>query len=687
MMNYELQAIFSLLRLLIGFLFVFGVITPLFFRFISKKRGIDRLVFSWISLGGLLVVGSFLLVSLNIYDFISILFFLLMLPLLVKFFKRTWEGENIPDIFTAAEHALVAGHIRLIEQLKELGLSDIRDKIKSSFTFSVSNPYSIAAILIALAGAGLRIIPAIQNSAPFSRIWYFELDAVKNLSLQQYFQGFPAPKGMHSLINFFSTITQVSPEMILHLAGGLISFFLAVIIYWMIRDITGQKYPAAALFGTMLYAVFPSLFLPISMELESGSSSLAVALSFALPTMLMFLRNIRSGGSTPWFFIFMGIITTGLTDIFVLLMVLVPFLIIGFISIPGRNFWKNFGRIMAYLMGTVMLTLSPFILYCWINSISVKTFFQDQLFNTQVFSFTPNLIIPLQDLSIYYLIWGIVLLLVFALRHIIQKQKRVSDLIVFISFFTVLSYVYTPYFGYQYIWVDPDQLNMVYGIFISIVAGISLYSLFLFLEWLHSSFKKIVPYLSPVIMVAAAAGLLIFQGGFDRNRMFPQTLPNGFFEAYYEIINERVHYTYATVGPELDRELSLNRHYFMNYQYFLNNYGAIDSLYQQYLTVPAEQRTEVQEVPPASIFIFVEKPPYGSIQQGILYDAQSTMRDIEQWLESFRELEGRKLQVYHETDQAIVYEIVNREEESTIDGVLKNIYPEDQGRAARLLKK
>jgi len=213
-----------------------------------------------------------------------------------------------------------------------------------------------------------------------------------------------------------------------------------------------------------------------------------------------------------------------------------------------------------------------------------------------------------------------------------------------------------------------------------------LFSVFTFLEWIAKSFKKILKYAAPVVTGSLAILLFVLQGGFEVSRMLPNTQPNGFFNAYYQIINERVPYTYATVGPELDRELSVNRHYFMNYQFFLNNYGAIDSLYQKYLTVPDIQRSEVEEIPPASIFIFLEKPPYGSIQQGILYNAEAVMRDLEQWLDSFQEMEGRTLRVYHETEQTVVYEIVNREDESTITGVLRNIYPTEAGRAAKLFQ-
>jgi hypothetical protein len=223
-------------------------------------------------------------------------------------------------------------------------------------------------------------------------------------------------------------------------------------------------------------------------------------------------------------------------------------------------------------------------------------------------------------------------------------------------------------------------------VLICIFAGLLLYSILIFIEWVIASSKVITPYLAPSMVVGLATLFLFLQSGIQVSRILPTTQPNGFFDAYYNIINERIPYTYATVGPELDRELATNRHFFMNYQYFLNNYGAIDSLYQQYLTVPVDERLDTEEIPPASIFLFVEKPPYGSIQQGILYDAQGTMRDLEQWLVSFRELEDRVLEVYHETEETIVYEIINREGESSISGVLKNIYSTEEGRAARLFK-
>ena len=685
-MSYDFQAIFSVIRITVGFLFVFGFITPLFFSYAGKKKGIDRVIFSWVGLGGLIITAIFILVTLNIYDFISVLFCLLMIPLLIKFFQRSWEGNSIVDIFTMGENRVVATHVKFIEKIRRLTLQDIKDKFLKKPSLNYESPYTFAAILIGIGASILRVIPSISNSSPFTRAWYFELDAVKALSLQEYFTGYPVPKGMHSMIHFFSTITQVSPEMILHTMGGLISFFLTIIIFWFVKDLTRGKHPSAALFSALLYGIFPTLFIPISLELESELTSLSFAMCFALPTMLFFFRNIRSGGKTPWFYIYAGIAATALSDLFVLLMVLIPFLIVGLISIPRKNLFNRFTRISSRLILVIALSISPYIQYWLAHRINIANFFQDQLFNTQVFSFTPNLIIPIEDLSVIYILVGGLLLRGYLARFFVQSKDRIGEEISFLILFLIVSYIYTPYFNYQYIYVDPDQLNTFYGVLICIFAGLLLYSILIFIEWVIASSKVITPYLAPSMVVGLATLFLFLQSGIQVSRILPTTQPNGFFDAYYNIINERIPYTYATVGPELDRELATNRHFFMNYQYFLNNYGAIDSLYQQYLTVPVDERLDTEEIPPASIFLFVEKPPYGSIQQGILYDAQGTMRDLEQWLVSFRELEDRVLEVYHETEETIVYEIINREGESSISGVLKNIYSTEEGRAARLFK-
>lgn len=63
------------------------------------------------------------------------------------------------------------------------------------------------------------------------------------------------------------------------------------------------------------------------------------------------------------------------------------------------------------------------------------------------------------------------------------------------------------------------------------------------------------------------------------------------------------------------------------------------------------------------------------------------MRDVEQWVSAYKNMENRVLNVYYESEDAMVYEIINREEESSISKVLSNIYSKGDGFGQQFLKK
>ncbi|MTI86620.1 MAG: hypothetical protein FH748_01485 [Balneolaceae bacterium] len=685
-MDYSIQVIFAALRLTLVFLLLFGWLTPKFLKYAGQQNGIDRIVYSWVGLGGLLVISVFILVQLRLYDFISLIFVLFLLPVVYYLISEYAKKRNIRRVFLDAENNILYSQVRVLENFKTISLKAIKDRYYTKPEFKVFNkPYRLSAVIIAVFGALLRMVPAFKNASPFSRSWYFELDAIKNLSLQTYFGETAAPKGMHSIIHIFSTLTQVSPEMILHIMGSLTSFFLTVIIFWVITNITHKKYRIAALFGCGIYALFPVLFMPITFELQTTSSSLSLALCFAIPTVVFFLRLIREEDETPWLYLVMGIMATGLVDLFVFIMVLFPILVVSLVAIRIISRSRNFTKSALIVLVSCALTIMPYLLYVYSVDQDLFDFFKSQLFDSGVFSFYPDLILDIELLSILYMGLGLFLVTISMVKYFKMENPEIEEEFVFIILFCMVSFIYTPYFKYDYILIDPDQLNSFYSVLIAIFFGITFYSLIKLVEWLFKVSHKVMHYLSITTTVVLAVSVIILQGGIKTSRVLPQTLPNGFFNAYYKIISERVPYTYATVGPELDRILSKNRHFFMNYDFFLNNYGVIDSLYQQYLTVPDVQR-ENKDVPPASIFLFVEKPPYGTIQQGILYDSPDVMRDIEQWLNSFKLMENRVLKVYYEDENARIYEIVNRDGESDIQGILLNMYPDEEERASNIFE-
>tara|TARA_R110000868_G_scaffold304437_23_gene565446 strand:+ start:11068 stop:13128 length:2061 start_codon:yes stop_codon:yes gene_type:complete len=673
---YLYQGIFAVLRIIVCFYLLFGMLAPLFLPKIKKESGIDLLMYSWVGLGGLIVVDVFILTVLNLYDFISLFITLICIPVIVYIIKRWRDGLTLYEVLLSIETRLISQHVRVIENT-----SSLWDRFKNRFLKKPSidlrnTTPQVLAFIIASIAAFIRIIPALQNSAPFSRTWYFELSHVKALSLQQYFEVIPEPRGMHALVHVFSTLTQVTPELILHILGALTSFFLALIIFWVINVITDSKNQVASLVGMAIYSFTPMYLTPIILDFEVEANSISLALCFAIPTCVFFLRHIRLDKKAFWFYISMGIFATALVNLFVFIIVLIPVLLLGLLTLPLSQYLKRFLSIFAKLFLIIILAISPYIIVCFLNGISIRDFFQQELFDTLVFSYFPNLVVYLDRLSIYYFEGAVFLILINIVFLLLKKTTQKKEL-VFLILFAIISFIYTPFFPFSYIIIDPDQLNLFYSVTISVFIGIVFLNVLRLFEFLKNKSNRIFTFLNGSIAIIGILSIIFLQGGIFISRSLPETLPNGFFDAYYTIVNERVPYTYATVSPELDRGLAENRHFFMNYEFFLDNYGIIDSLYQQYLLVPKALRTQ-KEIPPASIFLFLEKPPYSAIQQGILYDSQNTMKDMEQWIQVFSGMKGRNIKVYYESEDAIIFEIINREKESRISSVLNNIYPENE---------
>lgn len=670
---YFYQGIFAVIRIILCFYFLFFVLAPLFLPAIKKENSIDRLMYSWVGLGGLILLDVFILTVLNLYDFISLFTTLVLIPLLVYFFKRWKAGNSIRDVLISIEISIISQHVRVIESTVSF-----YDSFKKKLTTKPSINYKDSihqyiAILFATIAAVIRIIPALKNSAPFTRNWYFELQSVKAISLQQYFTVYPDPNGLHAFVNVFSTLSQISPEMILHILGALTSFFLALMIFWVLNFVTDFKNQVASLIGMSIYSITPMYLTPVILELEVEANAISLALCFAIPTFIFFLRQLKDENKIYWFYIIIGILGTSLINIFVFIIVLLPLLILSLFTLDLKKGGKNLFKPISIILITYILGLSPYIVFSLFNNIGILEFFQRELFDTLIFSYFPNLVLYLDELSMFYI--GIALVLII-INFMLIRIKKISSYkeIFFLVLFALTAYVYTPYFPFAYTLIDPDQLNLFYAFTISIFIGLIFLTISRIYGAIFDKSRKVFHFVNISFAILFIVGGIYIQNGILLSRALPETLPNGFFDAYYKIVSERVPYTYATVSPELDRTLAKNRHYFMNYEFFLDNYGTIDSLYQLYLLAPIIDE-KVKEIPPASIFLFLEKPPYTSIQQGILYNSQGTMFNMEQWVENFSIMKGRNINVYYENDNSIVYEIINRENESRISSVLKNVFP------------
>jgi hypothetical protein len=686
-MSYWLIVFLAVARLVLFFVILFGLIGPAFMNHTKKLHGIDKMLYGWIGVGGTIILTICILTNMHMYDLISLFVVLIMIPIVIMFFQEWRRGTHFRSIAKVVETRIVSNQVRVVESVKVFTFKGLKERFSRKSEFSLfDNRFNISALIVGITACIVRIVPILNNAAPYSRGWYYELEGIKNIRLQEYFGELPIPRGMHSLVGMFSSLTQVGPEMTLSLLGSLTSFLLTIIIFWIIREITKGKRQTAAIFGATIFALFPTLLLPLTLEAETGINSILLGLCFALPTAFIFIRNLRAIDKAPWFYVTMGIIATALTDLFVLLVILLPFLIYGLLALPKKRFWVNLFKVITYLIVIFSISLSPYIIHLVANGSDIISFFESQLLNTLIFSYFPYLITDLETLSTIYLYITGFLFLVFIVLHFVLKKDRFSDELVFFSMFGSVAFLYSSYNDLNITYLDLDQVNPFYAILISVIGGLVFYALFTVIEELMKVKHRFLAYAQPILLFLIVAGSLFISRGVNTGTTLPQTLPNGFFEAYYQIINERLPYSYATVSPPIDNSLSKNRHYFMNYEFFLNFYAEIDSSYQEYLELPKEMRPDSVNIPPASIFVFIQKPPYNSIQQGILFQPAEQMNELSEWVKKYSSLPNRDILIYKETDDSIVYELINKKDESYIGDILMNIYPKEEGRAAKLFK-
>lgn len=664
---------FAAARISLWFILLFGFIGPLFLDHTRKLPAIEKLVYSWVGLGGVIIVSVFILTVLHIYDFISLALTLLLIPII----RRIWKSEKgLLEYLKDFELQSVIYQVKFLERFDGIEWQKWKQKIsfrKESTGLKITR--TVLVLSIALIGGLTRMYPALMNAAPFSRGWYFELNRVKNLRLQDYFSGSPEPAGMHSLVSVFSMLTQVSPEMILHLLGALTSFFLCILIYWSLYYITNNEIYMAPMLGMSIYAVIPLLVMPISLDLQIEAHSLDLALCFALPTLIIFVRNLRAEDQSPWFYVLSGFIATGMINLFVAFVILLPLMILSLFAIPRKEYVRTFFQILAYLAAMSIIVVLPLLIYNYLFGFNQYSFILEQLLAPQVFMFNPAIIIPIEELSVYFLAAAIALVVGYIIEFKLDDKKGIRDEFFFLLLFSFIAFLYTPYNEILTYWIDPDQLDLFYSLLIAMFIGVAFATL---MRWINRVLKLEFRLFQKTAFILYAfifgAGIYL-QGGIKVSRPLPSTIPNGFHEAYYHIISDFLPYSYATVAPEIERITAKNRHYFMNYQFFLEEYGRLEYEYRQQLAFPDTADT-VQSIPPASIFVFVEKPPYNAIQQGILYDSPTVMRNIQQWIDGYRETKNRIVETYYEDEQAIVYQIINRAGESDVDQILWNIYPQ-----------
>jgi len=677
------MVIFAALRILFWYVLLFGVLSPIFLPGIQNLNSIKRLIYSWVGMGGILLVGILGLTLFDLYDYIGLLALLVTIPLL-RLWYRSDKNKGTSEYLHNIENRFIVWQVRAIESATQgrtrrwlrKKSEDLENAI-ASIKEGVS--WNFIVICVAVVGSLIRLIPALRNAAPFSNNSLYILSRIKDIGIQNFWGQTPEPAGAYAIINLFSLLSQVKPEMVIHLFGALISFLLSITIYWSIDTILDGKSPFAALFGMTLFVLFSTTLMPISLGQQITADGLYLALIFGLPTIIIYGQYLYTNSTNLIYLVFWGLIATGLMNLFVYLVIVLPLLIIEWLYfVPGFNLksWISKSSVIWSNVLVLGIIYSIPIIY---RSLSPIDFIKAQLLNTNAFVFKPNLVFSIGKLATFCAVASGLLLLIYSIEWFLKKGSG-SAKYVFILFFLLVTALYIPPLQSEALWVDYGQLNPFYAVLIAIFGGLVFATL---VNWIRKLFNepKVGFWASGAFFCVTIGSLIWLQGGIKTHNELPDIEPDGFYRAYYRIIQNRLPWTYSIVAPDADQSLSKNRHYFMDYDYFLSSYSKIDSLYQVKLRKEKHKKTlsakEAALLPSASIFVFVAKPPYNDIRLSVNFNPAKVMPKVKHWLENYRKKPGRKLNIYYESPDAIVYEIDNQSDKSRVHDLLYDINPSD----------
>ncbi|HKJ45350.1 MAG TPA: hypothetical protein VJ991_05900 [Balneolales bacterium] len=590
---------------------------------------------------------------------------------MILIIKRVWKDEpnNLIDYLKKIENQVIFLHISFIESFRQSDSIITFKKVKKNLTQRHSL-FIVAVLLIIIIGIVYiyKINAVFEYAEPLSREWFFNINRVKEIRLQNYFGNVPSAAGLFALVDLLSLAVHVEPEIILHIFGIFINAWIMVLITWVSGKIIDEKGTLIPLTGAIIYIFFISQLFPIPSDYFIEANSLMLSLSFALPVLLLMGSKLVVQNRHINYIVLFGLLAVGLTNVFIFLVTVV----LALLQIAALNLYRRLNNrlnsfyIVAAACVVIVLIYSK---YLYTSKVSIYTFLKSQLFATNIYSFLPDkIVIPIKIISLIAL--GISTL--FILKHIafeITNHRTKNEINISIDIIIMtLAFIYVLENDSIDKIIDYDQLNTLYVILLSIYISIIIWYLYKYIRVVFAISGKYWIFVESIIVITVLAFSYNYTDQSDPFQVTSKKRTDHFFKAYYKINRNYLPYTYTIIAPSIDSTLAKNRHYFMDYSYFLSDYRKMDSLYK---VLPIDERPKLLDnIRTTNLFIFIENPPYSWLSEGVIPDQQKVMLSMNEWVFDYKYKGYNNLKVYYKSPEFTVYELINNTQNNSQKSIL-----------------
>lgn len=650
--------------ILLGFIRLCFILLFLFYlnrKFVNVSRHVhflDFIVLNWFRYASVLLLIIFTLVELDAYNLFNCFFvfaFLIFIDIIgVKNLK------NPKEFFKAHVKTALLTFLRNIENKKSFWFWFSLDRSKKE-----KNQNTFILILTILIG-GITFLSRyyfiIYDNYSLSDAWIYDLNKVIQFDNQYWFTFELATDAELAIVNFYGKITDVSPEIALQVIAILESTLLAIIIFWVINKLTPSKFIAptiAALFFSLVYVITP---LNIYFLLKGNPTFLS--LTFALPAFVYYLDpNIIKVNKISYFLSFLCVfISIGLIDLFTLCILIPPFLIIGFLFTEMKTKKQNLIAISAYVVGMIVL----YILYrfaCYFQRAEIIDYLQNNLISISSYTYVPQLILPYSQIIMYAqysTIVGFILVLILA---IFNKENWRATIVFFVyfNFLILLTYIKSE-------WLDNDMVINSISVILPIILGLNIAIVIRILNFGLQRFERFSPITVALIFIGMLYASYYYQQKNINSMTVSDQTPKQILNAYDKISQTFFNRTYCVVNDPATQVISNNSHFFMNYDFFINQYPNIDAINTKNKKDPTFIVKHPEYSLSKSVLVFV-------LSENIIDEKNAFAENKHYQKELINNIKllrnrGRKVNLFYNSEILKVYEIVNEPKESKISDLI-----------------
>lgn len=615
------------------------------------------IVNEWFKYGSLSLVVVFVLIQFNAYslvNYVLIMSFIIVVDVVgiknfknpVRYFKDAAKSRFFEFLKDSENRKPVRELLRL-ERPK---------KIKDDRIFIF---YAVL-ILIIMAFVG-RYYFYMYDTYLLSDLWVANLNKLILFDENIWFDGTVSVEGELAVSNLYSKLVDVSPEVGLQSLAILEDIILSLVVFWTIRKITPSRVLAPMI--AFLTYVYLYTFSPVEIHYLLQNEPVLMGLTFAIPCMVYTLKPDAINFKKTNYFISLTIcfFAIGLIDLFTLLILMPPFFIIALVFVNKHYLSFKWLALSAYVIGTGSV-LAMYYMMCDYYQNDFLIFLQSSLISVTSFTYMPNLIIPFDELITYYQYGSLfsIIILPFLIWYKKEPWKPSLVFMLYFNLLVTLSFMHVE-------WIDTDLLRLALSVLIPVCFGITVAVL---LRLLQPAYRKVLPFKIPIaVMVSLLAfgGILYSQKEPLSNVKTSDKTPRMVLDAYDEILHEYFPYSYAVVNDNIAQTMSVNKHFFINYEDFLFSYLESDSIYHHNKKKPRFFIENPQYVIPKSILVFVYHD--NSETENYFADQNQLEPLLKEQIQTLKK-RGRKVSLYYESPFVNVYEIENEPRSSKIDDLI-----------------